>query len=430
MPTPRLTDDVLRAAIVAVDAADGNLSAAARGLGISRTTLQVRYYAARARLSGIDWPARKRAHRGEVGGPPIPAIAVPPDGFEIKENAGRYDANGNLKRQYVKTKQSPGDVFDPLPGQIIKGESALVDPEGRVLVKWVKTKEGSGEELVEALKRSFTNYDGGAPTIEQPDPGYKDAITVYPLPDLHVGMHAWHCETGDDYDTKIAIELAMRRVEELVAQSLPTEHAVILGLGDYFHANDNRGATPQSGNRLDVDGRWAKVFEAGATLATRIIDLAARKHANVEGVFLPGNHDPDAAITLTVALSMFYSNVPHVTIFKEPTIAWFRRFGRVLLGATHGHTMKPEQMAMMMAADRPEDWGNSVFRHIFYGHVHHETARELAGCRVESLSSLAPRDAWNSAMGFLGGRAMSAITFHRELGESGRHRVNILSSRE
>jgi hypothetical protein len=57
----------------------------------------------------------------------------------------------------------------------------------------------------------------------------------------------------------------------------------------------------------------------------------------------------------------------------------------VLLGATHGHTMKPDRMAMMLADDRAKDWGEADHRHFFFGHVHHESAREVAGVRVESF---------------------------------------------
>ncbi len=373
---------------------------------------------------------RRPALRGEIGGPPIPDIAKPPDGFVVSRNAGSYDASGNLLRQWIGTTRDAGDVFEVPAGHVVKGESALLDPSGRVLAKWVKTKEGAGEGFVESLRAAFAAYEGMAAPIPAPDHADNDLLTVYPIPDLHLGMHAWGKEVGADYDVKIAVATATAAVEALVAQSRPSRRAVILVLGDYFHANDAKNATPGSGHQLDVDGRWAKVFAAGARLAVAIVEIVARKHQDIEVKFLPGNHDPDASTSLTVALSLFYSATPRISVNDDPGIAWYRRFGAVLLGATHGHTMKADRMAMMLATDRAEDWGLSRHRHFFFGHIHSETAKEIGPVRVESFSAPAARDAWNAASGYRAGRALSALTFHAHHGEIGRHRVNIQNTSE
>jgi hypothetical protein len=408
-------DDDLRADAAAL-AEHGSYRKAAKARGIAPGTLQGRI---------AQW-RRRQALRGEVGAPPIPEIARPPEGFVVTRNSGEYDASGRLRRQWVGTERDAGEGFAVPPGHVVKGESALVDPDGRVLAKWIKTRaSGAGAPLVEALRAAFAEFRGAAPACPAPAATDADLLTVYPLPDLHFGMLAWGRESGENYDIRIATDLALRRVEALVAQSRPSARAVLLGLGDYFHANGVKAATPASGNQLDVDGRWAKVFTSGARLATALIDRIARRHQSLEVVMLPGNHDPDAAIALTVALALFYADNKRIVVNQEPGIAWYHRFGRVLLGATHGHTMKPDQMAMMLATDRAADWGETSHRAFFFGHVHHESAREVGPVRVESFSAPAARDAWNAAAGFRAGRALSAITYHREDGEIGRHRVNI-----
>lgn len=363
----------------------GSVSAAHRATGIRRATLQERVEEARERF---------------------------PQWFEgSADNAPR------------------GDKFEIPPGFVLKGESALVDADGRVKAKWIKTREGGGEGFVEALRDAFAAYEGAAPVV--PDPAYAedDLLTVYPIPDLHLGMYSWAPETGDDYNVKTAVALATSSIAGLVAQSRPSARAVLLFLGDYFHANDAKNVTPSSGHILDVDGRWAKVFAAGAKLATALVEIVARKHRDVEVVIIRGNHDPDAAMSLAVALGLFYSGNQRIDVNQSPAIAWYRRFGDCLLGATHGHTVKPERMAMMMAVDRAEDWGQTTHRSIFFGHIHHESAKEIAGVRVESLSSPAGKDAWNAGSGYRSGRSLSAITFHKEDGEIGRHRVNITGSK-
>lgn len=373
------------------------------------------------------WASRP-ALRGEVGGPPIPDIARPPEGFVITRNSGEYDADGNLQRQFVASKRDSGDPYAVPAGHVVKGESAFLDQDGRLLARWVKTRqEGAGEGLIEGLRAAFAQYAGTAPAI--PDPVVSDGrtMTTYPIPDLHIGLYSWGAETGADYDIDIATDVAISGIGTLVEQSRPSENAVVLFLGDYFHQNDSKNATPASGHQLDVDSRWPRVYLAGANLAISIVDRVARKHKNVEVVTLPGNHDQDAAVTLAVALSLFYSSNTRINVNLTPGITWYRRFGNCLLGANHGHTMKTaERMAMAMAVDRSEDWGLSEHRHIFTGHLHHESVKEVAGVRVETMTSPAARDAWNSASGYRSQRALSAVTFDFDNGEVGRHRVAIV----
>jgi len=145
----------------------------------------------------------------------------------------------------------------------------------------------------------------------------------------------------------------------------------------------------------------------------------------VEVAILPGNHDQDAAVTLAVAFELFYSEHERITVAGQPGEHWYKRFGKCLLGANHGHRMKPDRMAMMLATDRPEDWGATTFRHFFFGHVHRESAMEAGPVRVESFNSPAAKDAYAAASGYRSGRALNAVTFHRERGEVCRHRVNI-----
>jgi hypothetical protein len=156
-----------------------------------------------------------------------------------------------------------------------------------------------------------------------------------------------------------------------------------------------------------------------------VVELALQKHNMVTVRNIPGNHDPHASIALTVALANAYSKNERVFVDDDPSPFWFKRFGQSLLGATHGHTLKPDKMAMAMAVLKREDWGNTRYHHFYFGHVHHEQAKEVGDVRVESFQSLAARDAYSVAGGYVSGRSLTSITFDREQGEVGRHRVNV-----
>lgn len=80
---------------------------------------------------------------------------------------------------------------------------------------------------------------------------------------------------------------------------------------------------------------------------------------------------------------------------------------------------------MMLATDRAKDWGETVHRSFFFGHIHSETVKEVGTVRVESFNTPAAKDAYAAGGGWRSGRSMSSITFHRKDGEIGRQRVNI-----
>jgi hypothetical protein len=382
--------------------------------------------AKRRKASGwAKWrEAREAALRGEVGGPAIPAAARPPDGFHITRNAGSYDAEGNLLRQWIGTKPAPGEEFAVPAGHVVRGQSALVSADGRVMQKWVKTHETRRTHtLIETLHATLAKYRGKAPPVSPPLETDADTMMLYLLPDLHLGMYAWAQETGAHYDTRQAVNIALAHIQVLVEQARPSQQATLVILGDFFHANDHKGVTPGSGHQLDIDGRWPRVYEIGSRLVMSLVHLLLAKHEKLELVILPGNHDPDAATCLMVAMQLYFESNPRVAVTPIPGVVWYRRFGKCLIGATHGHTMKPDRMAMAMAEDRKEDWGGTDHRHLFFGHIHHETVREVGAVRCESLHSPASRDAWNHNSGYRSGRSLTAVVFHAEDGEIGRHRV-------
>jgi hypothetical protein len=404
MPAHPTSEDVLEVAIAAFEAHGRNVSAAARALGVPRPTMQARL--------------RVASRRGLLGFHPV----MP--GYEVHRTSTRYDADGQIVGQTIGTRPEAEDVFTVPDGHVIKGVSTLVGPDGRVSAQWVKTREGTDPAaLRDALIEALSDYT--LPTIDGPEHAEDDLLTVYVLPDLHLGMLAWGQESGENYDLKSASDMARAAVTALVAQSRPSRNALLLGLGDYFHANDRTAATPASGHRLDVDGRWRKVLRTGAQVAVDMVSSIAQRHDTVMVRFLPGNHDPDASDALTVATAMFFSQNPRVMVDERPGAHFYHQHGSCLIGATHGHTMKPERMALMLAADQPQAWGSTRHRHMLFGHVHHESLKEVGAVRVESFSSPAAKDAYAAAGGWRSGRALVAITYHKEHGEIGRHRVNL-----
>jgi len=407
MSYPQISDAMARAAAALYEKHGGNINACAREAGVIWKTM-------RGRL-------KRAAERGMM-----PTKPVMP-GFEIKQTTAELDANGGVTKEWVKQHQESGPAFEMPAGQVYRGISTLTDAEGRTRLTWHKTRtDTSTPDLVAALEATFKAYKGKARPAPAPRHSLADYLTVYPIADQHNGLLAWGRETGEAYDLSIGIKRLRESIVSLVAQSKPSRRAIILNLGDWQHTDDQRNMTPRSGNLLDVDSRYFKILSAGVDLMIGCIETAKRRHAQVTVRNIPGNHDPHAAIALTIALKMFYARDRRVTIDDDPGEFFFHRFGRVMIGAHHGHRAKADRLAATMAAMRPADWGASAFRYFYTGHIHHETAKEIGGVKVESFQTLAAKDAHAVGEAYLSGQSLTAITLHRRTGEAGRHRVNIL----
>lgn len=384
MPTPILSRDLAQEAVDTLDAHMGNKTNAAAQLGVARSTLQNRLAAA--------------ARYGLLGFKPVP------EGFEVS----RISSGPNGEHVQMRPERACRDHVPE--GHVVSGVSTLLDEQGRVALQWVKTKQGTDESsIVEAVRAAFEGHH--APAAPAPHTTHADTVAVYPLADWHVGLLAWEEETGGNYDIHIGRQVLTEAVRSLIDATPPSRHALILGLGDLLHFDGYEARTERSGNALDTDSRYPKVLREAVRLVRYAIDLALAKHETVEVRLLAGNHDTKAALAVALALSLGYENEPRVTIDDSPSYMWFRRYGKVLLGATHGDRTKMDQMPLLMAVDRPDDWAASTRRRVFTGHIHHERVREIGGVVVESLRSPVAKDAYHSFAGYRAGRSVYSYTF-------------------
>lgn len=398
MSTPALTREQAQEAVDAL-ALHGTQTAAASSLGIARGTFQNRLAAAsRYGLNGFE---------------PVPA------GFEVASVS--HGPNGD----FVKMRPE-GTATVPPDGLVLKGASVL-SRDGREVVRW--DKYGSDGQLTDAtLAKAVREAMEDCPLTYDVFPLYDTAphlLTVIPLIDWHVGLLAWEEETGSNYDLNIAQDTLRRAMTDLVEATPPSAKCVVLGLGDLLHFDGYEARTERSGNMLDTDSRYPKVLRAALQLVKYTIDLALTRHETVDVRIMAGNHDTRAALAVAIALAEGYEKHPRVTVNDCPSYIWFERYGKVLLGATHGDKAKMADMPLLMAVDRPEDWAASTRRRVFTGHIHHERLREVGGVVVESLRSPVAKDAWHSFEGYRAGRSVYAYTFWTDGTRMARHEFEI-----
>ena len=386
----------------------GSLTGAAKSLGVDRNTL------------------RKHIRRLQLGN------YVPPTFEPTRVTTG---AQGQILSVQSKPEGEPTDHMPLVPdGHRLTGVTTLVGSDGRVSSQHIMSRVDRGtvdpEALLKAMTEHLESYRGIAePTWPLVQCLRPDLLNVYGFGDPHLGLLAWARESGANFDLKIACQDLLTGLDLMVQKAPRATTGLLLDIGDFFHAEDDKQQTPGAGNKLDVDGRHNKTLEAGVDTLRRMVDRLRQVHEKVIVVIVPGNHDPNGARAIRLMLQIAYERDDNVTVLDNVSPFIYYRFHSNFFLFHHGNKpkgiFKPEELAEIMLHDRPRDTGECDNRFIWAGHVHHKNVwmSDHRNFVYETLQSLCAPDLWHRSSGYRSQRACEAITYHAEFGYTGRHRV-------
>lgn len=401
MTFPALDDDLAReAARVFVET--GSQVAAAQRLGIARSTLQNRL--------------RHAAQRGMLGTKPV----LP--GFRLSQTTAVYDEAGDVVRQFVQQKPELGEPFTVPDGQRIKAVSALVDRDGREIVKWVKTQQDDQRRLellraaVDALKEEVPH----ASPVASPTDTRPDLLNLFVMTDAHLGMLAWREEAGADWDLHIAERTIMDWFAAAVEMAPRGGTAVLAQLGDLLHHDGYESKTPASGHILDADSRLQKIIRVAIRCLRRVIAMLLAKHERVYVVMADANHDPASGAWLREMFAAFFEDEPRVVVDSTASTYYAHEFGNVSLFFHHGHKRGINDVDAVFAGRYRDMFGRTKHSYAHLGHLHSDALKSTNLMKVERHETLAAQDAYAANGGFPVGRSAKVITYHREHGEVSR----------
>lgn len=325
------------------------------------------------------------------------------------------------------------DMNKPAPvGYAIKGTSTLYGADGEVKQQWVKTQLDFTQRLElmrESIAETLQDYRGAGGTVKAPKVENRDLMQLIPIGDPHIGMYAWKNECGEDFDVNIACNDLMAGFQMVLDSAPSCDECVIVNLGDYYHADSQENRTSRSGHALDVDSRYARVIGLGNRLMLKLVDAARRKHKRVVVISLPGNHDDHSGVCMSSFIEIFFEKDKRVQVCDSASHFRYHRYGKNLLGFTHGHDCKPTALGEIMACDRKADWSDTDYRYWHTGHIHSNNSMDARGWRWESHRTLAAQDAWSSASGYRSGRDIKGILYHKDYGEVHRSTIDIRAIR-
>lgn len=345
----------------------------------------------------------------------------------IKSPANVTDALRMIRSRAARAGYAPGHFENGVaPGYRMGKVTVQRGPDG---VERVWERQHPTEESLEVIRRAMLAAIEDAatplPPVKAPTRYDADLLTVIPMGDPHFGLLTWAKEVGEDFDLKIAEHVTFAAVDRLCVLTPASETAMLLNLGDFFHADNSTNRTPRGGNALDVDSRFQNIADVGFRAIVRCIRRMLERHGKVIVRNNRGNHDPHQAYMLSLALNGMFHNEPRVQVEMTPSSFYYYRWGRTLIGSTHGDGAKLADLPLIMASDVPQEWAAATWRVWHCGHFHHDQVKDAIGCRIETHRTLATGDAWHRHEGYRSFRDMKAIIYDREYGEVNRVRCGV-----
>lgn len=287
----------------------------------------------------------------------------------------------------------------------------------------VRAYENALSELVKDLRKDLSEavvYVPKAPAIigiaESP------YMALIAMPDAHFGKLAI---TMEDWSLDKAKECYTDATGMLLDRAIDFDLNTILTLSghDGAHIDNAKGLTTK-GTNIDFYGPYRKIVRALLSAHKIQISLALERSKHVKNLVVPGNHDENTAFTIGLALQEAFSGVSRVTIDNGDNLRKYARWGRVLLGFTHGKHEKKNELPMIMMKEADHDllYGTDV--HEWHtGHLHHRSAQQLGtysedmGVMVRVSPSLSPADDFHVRNGYIGAlRGAELFVYHKDQG--------------
>lgn len=317
-----------------------------------------------------------------------------------------------------------GSVYVPSTEQVIGRSVYTKDDEGNPI--WLKTK--AKPQQLEAFEKAIDSMCEGIKPfkrVKSPRKTEADLLTDYIITDFHLGMYAWHLETGDDWDMEIAESVMLNAISEMMDGSPDSEVGIFSNIGDLLHWDGLLAVTPMNKHVLDADTRFDLLVESAMSVCEKAVEMLLHKHKQVHVIHAEGNHDPASSSWLRRVTKRAFRDNPRVTVETSPFPFYHYQWGETFLGWHHGHLQKMENLPLTFSTEPRfrEDWGKSKFGHVKTGHRHQKEMLEKGGIIVEQFETLAARDAYG-ARGFpYSNRGTAAVTYSKTGGECSRVRV-------
>jgi len=315
--------------------------------------------------------------------------------IRVRVYPDELEALNNLRNLWNTAIDNGTDPREVKHGWIKSKESSLFIKNHNYKEPETIAIEKSFNELLEAFKDYAPKY----PTIEREKTKDSHLLVVDPA-DIHIGKLCRAFETGQEYNSQIAVKRVKEGVQGLLnkSQGFNIDKILLVIGNDILHTDTPKRQTT-SGTPQDTDGMWYDNFLDGVRLYVDLIEMLIQV-ADVHVTFNPSNHDYTSGFYLAQLIATHFRNSGNITFDVSISHRKYFTYGFNLIGSTHGDGAKTNDLPLLMAHEA-SDWGKCKHRYIYTHHVHHKTAKDIMSVCIESLRSPSGADSWHHRNGYM-----------------------------
>jgi hypothetical protein len=337
-----------------------------------------------AKLSKVDDDLENDTSTDTIqyNSPDVQLSALKPDGtiMPIQEFCKFYNIPFEDVRTYKLVTHNNKGAFYNIASNVIKGDGF--------------------EDFYKTLLEELSNLPNKPKTVSRQRPLDEESYLLVVDPcDVHLGKLAQSFETGEDYDSQIAVNRVKEGVEGIIekVKGFSVDKILFIGGNDILHI-DTPKRTTTSGTPQDTSGSWYSNFlmakELYIDVLKRLIEIS-----DVHFTYNPSNHDWTHGFFLADVIQTYFKDCKNITFDCNLMHRKYFTYGKNLIGSTHGDGAKPTDLPLLMAHES-KDWGNCKHKYIYSHHLHHKVAKDYMGVCVETMRSPSGSDGWHSRNGY------------------------------
>lgn len=251
------------------------------------------------------------------------------------------------------------------------------------------------KEHIEDVENHTFKYE---PIVRENNPD--GCLLVVDPADVHIGKLATAFESGEDYNSQIAVQRVKDGVQGILDKTagFKIDQIIFVAGNDILHI-DTPKRTTTSGTSQDTDGMWYENFLVAKRLYVEVIDQLLQV-ADVHFMFNPSNHDYQSGFFLSDSIRSWYKDCKNITFDVSIAHRKYYKYHSNLIGTSHGDGAKQQDLPLLMAQEAREDWAQVKHKYVYIHHIHHKMSKDYIGVTVEALRSPSGTDSWHHRKGY------------------------------